>query len=61
MTRILRLTLFAPGIVEAMLDGRQGPGITLARLMGGFWRSEKCSEARITKGEQNVGLRPEIG
>lgn len=33
MTRVLRLTLFAPDIVEAILDGRQGTEVTLARLM----------------------------
>jgi hypothetical protein len=28
MTRVLRLTLLAPNIVEAILDGRQRPGAT---------------------------------
>jgi hypothetical protein len=36
MTRILRLTLLAPEIVEAILDGRQGPEITLARVLEPF-------------------------
>jgi hypothetical protein len=35
-SRILRLTLLAPAIVEAILDGRQGPEITLANLMKPF-------------------------
>ena len=30
MTRVLRLTLLAPDIVEAILNGTQGPGVTLA-------------------------------
>src|SRR5690554_7545740 len=30
MTRVLRLTLLAPNIVEAILDGKQGPKMTLA-------------------------------
>lgn len=33
MTRVLRLTLLAPDIVEAILDGRQGSEVTLARLL----------------------------
>ncbi|AXS40174.1 hypothetical protein [Breoghania sp. L-A4] len=33
MTRVLQLTLLAPDIVEAILDGRQGPEVTLARLL----------------------------
>lgn len=34
--RVLRLTLLAPEIVEAILDGRQGSDITLAVLMKPF-------------------------
>jgi hypothetical protein len=33
MTRVLRLTLLAPEIVEAILDGTQGPEVTLARVL----------------------------
>ena len=33
MTRVLRLTLLAPDIVEAILDGRQGPEVTLAQVL----------------------------
>lgn len=36
VSRVLRLTLLAPSIVEAILDGRQGPQITLAKLMKPF-------------------------
>jgi len=36
MTRVLRLTLLAPDIVEAILDGRQGPVVTLASLLEPF-------------------------
>ena len=41
--RVLRLTLLAPEIVEAILDGRQPAGITLAVLMEPFplaWREQ---------------------
>ena len=34
--RILRLTLLAPSIVEAILDGRQPAEMTLATLMEPF-------------------------
>lgn len=36
ITRVLRLTLLAPDIVEAIMDGRQGPEVTLGRLLDGF-------------------------
>jgi len=36
MTRVLRLTLLAPDIVEAILDGKQGPDVTLARVLEPF-------------------------
>ncbi|GAB1364670.1 hypothetical protein MASR1M32_39060 [Rhodobacter sp.] len=36
LTRVLRLTLLAPDLVAAILDGRQGAEVTLARLMEPF-------------------------
>ena len=36
MTRVLRLTLLAPDIVEAILNGKQGPEVTLARVLEPF-------------------------
>ena len=45
MTRVLRLTLLAPDIVEAILDGRQGPNVTLANLMEPFpaqWQDQSA-------------------
>lgn len=44
MTRVLRLTLLAPSIVEAILDGRQGPKVTLTRVLGPFppeWETQR--------------------
>lgn len=36
MTRVMRLTLLAPDIVEAILDVRQGPEVTLAQMLEPF-------------------------
>ena len=46
MTRVLRLTMLAPDIVEAILDGRAGPEVTLARVMEPFpssWTEQKSA------------------
>ena len=36
MTRIMRLTLLAPDIVDSILDGKQGPEVTLVRVLEPF-------------------------
>nr|WP_245153072.1 hypothetical protein [Stappia taiwanensis] len=36
MTRVLRLTLLAPDIVEAILDGKQPSQVTMARVLEPF-------------------------
>jgi hypothetical protein len=36
VTRVLRLTLLAPDLVEAILDGTRGPEVTLARVLEPF-------------------------
>jgi hypothetical protein len=44
--RVLRLTLLAPDIVEAILVGRQGPKVTLARVLEPFpmdWEKQRLS------------------
>lgn len=46
MTRVLRLTLLALDFVEAVLDGRQGPEVTLARVLEPFpteWAGQRAS------------------
>lgn len=48
MTRVLRLTLLAPDIVEAILDGRQGAEVTLVRVLEAFpleWKAQRPSRA----------------
>ena len=44
MTRLLRLTLLSPDIVGAILDGAQGPEVTLARVLDLFplaWEAQQ--------------------
>ncbi|WP_457650370.1 hypothetical protein [Profundibacter sp.] len=46
MTRVLRLSLLAPDIVEMILDGRQPPEVTLAVLLERFpveWERQKTA------------------
>ncbi len=46
VSRVLRLTLLAPDIVEAILDGRQAPEMTLQALMGPFpveWERQRSA------------------
>ena len=44
LTRVLRMTLLAPDIIDAILDGRQGQGINLTTLAEPFpveWTSQR--------------------
>ena len=46
LARTLRLTLLAPDIIDAILDGRQPKELSLADLMKGFpevWEDQKAS------------------
>ena len=43
VSRILRMTLLAPEIVEMIIDGRQPPNLTMAKLMKPFpveWKDQ---------------------
>jgi hypothetical protein len=56
MTRVLRLTLLAPDIVEAILDGKQGPEVTLARLLEPFpleWSAQQEFQIEQWKPDQS--------
>jgi hypothetical protein len=49
VSRVLRLTLLAPEIVEAILDGRQTAELMLPKLMGVFpveWADQRISDER---------------
>jgi hypothetical protein len=46
VSRVLRLTLLAPGIVEAILDGRQPPELQLDDLLAGLpleWAGQRAA------------------
>lgn len=48
MTRVLRLTLLAPEIIEVILKGVQEPKVTLANLMEPFplhWKAQKSRQS----------------
>lgn len=51
MTRVLRLTLLAPDIVEAILDGKQRPEVTLAQALEPFpkrWQEQGRLNSGLT-------------
>lgn len=64
MTRVLRLTLLAPDIVEAILDGQQGPEVTLARVLEPFqveWEGQTDRFARGQKTGRSRSVRRSNG
>lgn len=59
MTRVMRLTLLAPDIVEAILDGRQGPEVTLARVLEPFplaWNEQQNAVGAASSGDGNKSV-----
>lgn len=49
--RLLRLTLLAPNLVEIILDGKQGPSISLKTLIGGLstvWSEQRKAFDSLT-------------
>lgn len=56
MTRVMRLTLLAPDIVEAILEGKQGPEVTLAQLLETFpveWAEQPDKFGQIAGSERS--------
>jgi hypothetical protein len=48
VSRVLRLTLLAPNIVETILDGRHAPELTLSRMMKPFpaeWEKQEWARS----------------
>jgi hypothetical protein len=53
VTRILKLTTLAPDIVEAIINGEEPDGLSLARLIKSF--PEEWSEQRALFGFEDIG------
>ena len=60
LTRVLRLTQLAPNLVEAILDGRQPPHLTLQTLRGQI-PDEWSSQLESLLPEEQEGLRERSG
>jgi hypothetical protein len=51
VARVLRLTLLAPEMIKAILNGTQGPEVTLARVLEPFsveWEEQRKSLRQCT-------------
>lgn len=58
MTRVLRLTLLAPEIVEAILDGKQGPEVTLVHVLEPFPTGWEAQKLELLASSWRQALRP---
>lgn len=54
MTRVLRLTPLAPDVVEAILEGKQWPGVTLARVLQPFPAEWEGQVGQLTSKESKL-------
>jgi hypothetical protein len=62
LSRILRLTLLAPDIVEAVLDGRQSPTLQLENMLKPFpveWQAQR--KTFLMGGDQQLLRRSSRG
>ena len=58
VARVLRLTLLAPDIVDAILDGRQLAGLQLDNLLAPFsvdWELQRNEQLGIAKDRHDLG------
>ena len=61
LCRMLRLTLLAPEVVEAILDGRQSEGMTLPALMKGFaveWEAQRALAGQLSYLNRQTSASP---
>jgi len=54
VTRVLRLNLLAPCLVEAIVDGKHGPEVTLARVLEPFAVDWELQSNTFLKGKNLV-------
>jgi hypothetical protein len=64
VSRVMRITLLAPDVVEAILDGRQPDGVTLPALMEPFpvsWPEQRKALAGSRAARRKGALLSEEG